>query len=118
MNDVLEKKHEIYQQEKLEYALTVLEKMNDTLKDETEIAGALSRDYSDVVLLDLADDTAITIKRKGHIIAEEDRVTRRSYYETWDNYISKYVVEEDREVLKDTILIEKVKDALGKRDEL
>ena len=112
-----EKKHEIYQQEKLEYALTVLEKMNDTLKDETEIAGALSRDYSDVVLLDLADDTAITIKRKGHIIAEEDRVTRRSYYETWDNYISKYVVEEDREVLKDTILIEKVKDALGKRDE-
>ena len=111
------KKQEILQQEKLEYALSVMEKMNETLKDETEIAGALSRDYTDVVLLDLADDTAITIKLKGHIIAEEDRVTRRSYYETWDNYISKYVVEEDRETLKAAIMIEKVKVALEKNNE-
>lgn len=31
-------------------------------RDEMEIAGALSRDYPDVVLLDLANDTAVTIK--------------------------------------------------------
>lgn len=94
-----------------------VEKINEILKDETEIAGALSRDYSDVVLLDLKDDTAVTIKCKGNIIAEENRVTRRSYYETWNNYIAKYVVEDDREALKAAIVIEKVKDALEKSDE-
>ena len=92
----------------------------DTLKkmrDETEIAGALSRDYPDVVLLDLANDTAVTIKRKGSIIAEDQRVIRRSYNDTWDNYISKYVIEEDRAALRDAVLVEKVKAALEKSDE-
>ncbi|MGN0678218.1 MAG: ATP-binding protein, partial [Oscillospiraceae bacterium] len=112
-----EKKHELAQQKKIENALSVMEKMNETLKDEMEIAGTLSKDYPDVVLLDLVDDTATTIKRNGEIIAEVNRVVRRSYNDTWDYYISKYVLEDDRETLKAAIKIEKVRDALEKSDE-
>ena len=60
------------------------------IRDEMEIAGALSRDYPDVVLLDLVRDTAVTIKREGNMIAEDQRVVRRSYKDTWNYYIEKY----------------------------
>lgn len=93
--------------------LETLEKM----RDEMEIAGALSRDYPDVVLIDFTNDTAMTIKRKGIIIAEDQRVIRRSYHDTWDYYITKYVLEEDRAALYDAISVEKVKEALEKNDE-
>ena len=59
----------------------------------------------------------MTIKRKGCIIPEDERAIRRSYNDTWDNYISKYVYEEDREVLKSAILVDKVKCALEQSDE-
>ena len=87
------------------------------IRDEMEIAGALSRDYPDVVLLDLVHDTAVTIKREGNIIAEDQRVVRRSYNDTWDYYISKYVLEEDKAALYDAVSVEKVKCALEKSDE-
>ena len=87
------------------------------LRDEMEIAGALSRDYPDVVLLDLANDTAVTIKRQGRMIPEDQRVVRRSYKDTWEYYISKYVLEEDRAALEDAIFVDKVKSALEKSDE-
>ncbi|MGN1423782.1 MAG: response regulator [Oscillospiraceae bacterium] len=108
---------ELEQQKRLENALCAVRKINQTLQDETEIAGALSRDYPDVVLIDLADDTAVTIKRRGRIIAEEKRVVRRSYNETWDNYISKYVVEEDKAALRSAVISEKVRQALENSDE-
>ena len=112
-----EKNIELAAQRKVEEALAAVEKVNETLRDETDIAGALSRDYPDVVLLDLVSDTAVTIKRKGCIIPEDERAIRRSYNDTWDNYISKYVYEEDREVLKSAILVDKVKCALEQSDE-
>ena len=88
------------------------------LRDEMEIAGALSRDYPDVVLLDFANDTAVTIKRQGTIIAREQRTKQRSYHDTWDSYISKYVLEEDRAALYQAVSAEKVKCALEKSDDL
>ena len=87
------------------------------LRDEMAIAGALSRDYPDVVLLDLENDTAMTIKLKGNVIAEDQRIIRRSYHDTWDYYISKYVMEEDREELWAAISVEKVKTGLKDSDE-
>ncbi|MGN0427436.1 MAG: response regulator [Agathobacter sp.] len=112
-----EKKQELLQQRKIEDALAKVEKINETLRDEMEIAGALSKDYQDVVLLDLTNDTATTIKRAGVILAEEERVLRRSYSDTWDYYILKYVVEEDREALYAAIDREVVQKKLEKSDE-
>ena len=87
------------------------------LRDEMAIAGALSRDYPDVMLLDLQNDTSVTIKRQGAVIAEDQRNVRRSYYNTWDNYISKFVVQEDRDELWAAISVEKVKAELENSDE-
>ena len=89
----------------------------ERIRNEMEITGALSRDYPDVVLLDLAGDTAVTIKRKGIMIAEDQRTLRRSYQDTWDTYISKYVLEEDKPSLYAAIGVETVKRALEHSDE-
>ncbi|MGN0673624.1 MAG: response regulator [Anaerovoracaceae bacterium] len=87
------------------------------LKYETEIAGALSRDYLDVVLLNLADDTAVTIKREGVIISEDQRVTRRSYHDTWESYIIKYVHSDDKAAVTAAVDLRKVKEILRKNDD-
>ncbi|MGN1338999.1 MAG: ATP-binding protein, partial [Oscillospiraceae bacterium] len=112
-----EKKQELSQQNKVEEALAAVEKLNETLREEMEISGALSRDYPDVVLLDFADDTATTLKRDGIMIDENKRVLRRSYRKTWDYYIAKYVLDEDRDNLKAAIDIDVVKHALKSNDE-
>ncbi|MBP9001786.1 MAG: response regulator [Lachnospiraceae bacterium] len=103
--------------DKLNEALVTVEKTNEILRDETDIAGALSRDYPDVVLLDLTNDTAITIKRRGTVIAKEQRIIRGSYYNIWDKYIKRYVYAEDRESLKTAILVDTVKSALEENNE-
>ena len=87
------------------------------IQDEMAIAEALSRDYPDVVLLDLIDDTAQTIKRNGVTIPEDCRTVRRSYNDTWTYYIEKYVVEEDKKTLYSAISVEKVRSALENNDE-
>lgn len=112
-----EKKQELYQQRKVEEALAKVEKINDVLRDEMEIAGVLSKDYQDVVLLDLLNDTATTIKRAGKIFAEDERVARRSYNATWDYYISKYVIEEDRNTLHKAVAVDVVMRELEVSDE-
>ncbi|MGN0743276.1 MAG: response regulator [Candidatus Fimadaptatus sp.] len=112
-----EKNIELAAQRRVEEALAAVEKANAVLKDEMEIAGTLSRDYPDVVLVDLDEETAVTIKRRGSIIAEDQRVVRRSYRATWDYYIHKYVLEEDRAALYDAISVESVRRALEKGDE-
>ncbi|MGN0669504.1 MAG: GAF domain-containing protein, partial [Oscillospiraceae bacterium] len=112
-----EKKQEIAQQKKIEEAFDAAEKANKKLRYEMAIAGTLSKDYPDVVLLDLANDTATTIKRHGVIIAEDNRVQRRSYNQTWDNYVEKYVIEEDREALRAAVSIPSVQGALRTGDE-
>ena len=112
-----EKSAELAAQRRVEEALAVAEKANEALRDEMDIAGALSRDYPDVVLLDFTNDTAVTIKCRGHIVPKDQRVVRRSYRDTWDYYIQTYVLEEDRNVLNEAISIERVKRMLAESDE-
>ena len=82
---------ELAQQEKIEIALAEVEKINETLRDEMEIAEVLSKDYTDVMLIDMENDTSTTIKMAGKIYPENERKIRRYYNKTLDNYISKYV---------------------------
>ena len=112
-----EKRLELAQQRKISEALAAVEKLNESLLDETEISAALSREYPDVVLLDFSDDTATTLKRNGEMIPESKRVQRRSYQKTWDYYIAKYVLDEDREALRSAVEIDKVHSALKDKDE-
>ena len=112
-----QEKTAIESQNNLKQALAKVEKMNKILRDEMEIAGTLSKDYPDVVLLDLANDTATTIKCKGRIFAEDERVARRSYKNAWDYYINKYVVKEDRKALYEAVAVDVVQRALEQSDE-
>ena len=92
-----EKKQEIEQQEKLEEAYLEVKKANITLRDEMEIAGVLSKDYEDAMFIDFENDTSTTLKKKGRMIPKEERTYRCSYTDTWDYYIDKYVVDEDKD---------------------
>lgn len=112
-----EKKQEILQQKRVEQAFAAAEKANQKLRYEMAIAGTLSKDFPDVVLIDLVNDTATTIKRHGVIIDRENRVLRRSYNQTWDTYIEKYVMEEDRETLRAAVSVMSVQGALRNSDE-
>lgn len=83
------------------------------LRDEMEIAGALSREYPDVMLLDLVNDTSTSIKRKGNMIPEDQRTVRNSYQDIWTYYIEKYVIEEDKQALYSAVELDTVKEALA-----
>lgn len=73
-----EKNREFARQRKIEAALDEVRKINRTLQYEMSIAGALSKDYPNVVLPDPANDTVMTIKvevcraenKDGRAIAE------------------------------------------------
>ena len=112
-----EKRLELVQQKKIKDALEYVEKINETLQDEMEIAGALSKEYPNVVLLDLAKDTSTIIKVDGKIIEKEKRVSKRSYEAAWDDFIKKYVLEKDQENLKASVSIPAVQRALEDSDE-
>ena len=112
-----EKKKAIEQQEKIIHAMAAVEDINETLKDEMEIAGLLSKEYPDVALVELTEDRAVTIKKHGDIIARDKRVAVRSYENTWDAYISKYVLNEDKAILRAAVSAETVQDALKDSDE-
>lgn len=112
-----EKKQEIQQQKKLESALAEVEKINETLRDEMDIAGALSKDYPNVVLLDFVNDTVVTIKKNGIIIKEDERVIKRSYKSLWERFILKYVPEEDKDALTAAVSSDTVLHALEAKDE-
>ncbi|MGN0639225.1 MAG: response regulator [Huintestinicola sp.] len=112
-----EKKQELAQQKKIESALAAVEKLNATLRDEMDIAGALSKDYPSVVLLDLVNETAVTIKQNGKIIKEDERVIKRSYNSLWESFILKYVPDEDKAALTAAVSSETVLRALEAKDE-
>ena len=111
-----ERQKELVYQHRVEEALAAVEKSNALLQEEMEIASALTRDYPDVVLVNLEEDSAVTIKLYGQMIAEDKRVSLRAYSDTWENYIRRYVLEEDREELRAAVDAEAVKRALQNSD--
>ncbi|MGN0583986.1 MAG: response regulator [Ruminococcus sp.] len=112
-----EKKRELAQQRKIEEALQKVNKINETLQDEMDIAGALSKDYPDVVLLDFTNDTAVPIKVNGKVIKEEKRTARHSYKALWEKFILRYVIEEDRDNMMNAVSASTVLHALKNSDE-
>ena len=111
-----ERQKELIYQHRVEEALAAVEKSNALLQEEMEIASALTRDYPDVVLVNLEEDSAVTIKLHGRMIAENKRFSQRSYGDTWDFYIQKYVLDEDREDLRASVEIGEVRRALADSD--
>lgn len=112
-----EKNREFAQQRKIESALDEVRKINRTLQYEMNIAGALSKDYPNVVLLDPANDTVMTIKRNGIILKEGERTVKYSYDELCRRFISNYIPAEDRERIGAAFSLDSVLHALETDDE-
>ena len=111
-----EKQGELAQQRRVEAALAAVEKSNALLQEEMEIASALTIDYPDVVLVNLEQDSAVTIKLHGRMIAEDKRVSQRAYAKTWRDYIEKYVLDADRSGLRAAVDADAVRRALQDSD--
>ena len=111
-----ERQKELIYQHRVEEALAAVEESNELLQEEMEIASALTIDYPDVVLVNLEEDSAVSIKLHGRMIAEDKRVSRRSYAGTWRNYIEKYVLDEDRDGLRAAVDANAVRRALRDSD--
>ena len=71
-------------------------------REQLKIVGALSNEYSDVFLIDIANDKSTTLKEHGrlHSLGEEKS---RSYKETWEYFVDKYVIKEDSPKVLKTI---------------
>ncbi|MGN0244591.1 MAG: response regulator [Lachnospiraceae bacterium] len=62
--------------------------------NQLKIVGALSNDYSDIILTEPLRDWSVAIKKEGQMVASEKRI-ERSYRDAWEEYVSDYVYEED-----------------------
>ena len=70
--------------------------------EQLKIVGALSNDYSDIFLMEPLHDKASTMKINGQMIDSKQRVIR-SYKTTWEDYIDRFVTEEDAQNVRDTV---------------
>ena len=112
-----EKRLELAQQRRVEEALAAVEKSNERLMDEMEIANALTKDYPNVFLVELEGDRMLNIKLRGRMLPEEQRGLPQAYGAAWADYIDRFVLEEDRETVRQAVTIAAVGRALGDGDE-
>lgn len=85
------------------------------ITNEHRLIEALSRTLEDVFLVDLDKDVSETFKINGKIVREQEN-NRRSYRKTWEDYIQKYIHEEDREYVRKRCSAEHVVEQLGLSD--
>ncbi|MGN0968480.1 MAG: response regulator [Oscillospiraceae bacterium] len=110
-----EKQQELAQQRKVEEALSVAEKLNVSLQEETTISSALSQEYSSLFKID-AKSGEISLYRTDGVESGllEKLMTVGDYETVLSRYIDAFVVPEDRERLKESgklaVLLERVPD--------
>lgn len=109
--DVNEEKNiELAAQRKVEEALAAVERVNSVLKEEAAISTALSREYSSLFKID-AQTRKMTLYRTDGISMD---LTPGDYEVILSKYIDTFVVPDDRERLRESIvlsvLLEKVPD--------
>ncbi len=63
-------------------------------REQLKIVGALSNEYSDVFLIDIANDSSTTLKEHGRLHSLNEGKSR-SYKETWEYFVDKYVIKDD-----------------------
>lgn len=82
-----------------------------------DIVKALSRDYTEITQVDLAENTSVPFKSRGEMV-DDDRRKVHPYDQTWAWIIEKHVYPEDREEFKEKMAASAVKDALKDADAL
>jgi len=99
--------------------IALQDKMVGDLKEQLAIIEGISRDYTDVVIVSLSKLTASMMKANGKMLnyTEVKQVEGRPYYNTWKNYISKFVIAEDGDMLLEKVDLKNVIKKLETRQE-
>ena len=79
--------------------------------EQMDIVRALSRDYTEITQVDLAENTSVAFKSRGEMV-EEDRRKVHPYEQTWAWVIEKYVYPADREEFARKVSPAALEDAL------
>ncbi len=85
--------------------------------EQMDIVEALSRDYTEITQVDLAENTSVAFKSRGEMI-DEDRRKVHPYNETWAWVIEKYVYPADREAFQEKVSAASLECALKDKDTL
>jgi diguanylate cyclase (GGDEF)-like protein len=96
--------------------LKMQEKAVQNLKYQLSVIEAVSKDYTDVMLVDVNEKKTNMLKIDQKMENYANR-NWRPYEETWQSYIEKYVVAEDREKLRERINLDRVMEVLSKEEE-
>lgn len=110
--------------EKSEYAENTQEQKQryqyeQKMREQYEIVTALSRDYLNIFLINAQKDTAKILKMDGYVTTGLDKTKdiEYPYYEICLKYISERVHPDDVEMMRETMKIKNVLEALSEKDE-
>ncbi len=70
--------------------------------EQMQIVRALSRDFTEITQVDLANNSSIAVKLRGEMV-DYDHMESRPYDETWAKFVDTYVHPADREALREKI---------------
>lgn len=82
-----------------------------------DILRALSRDYTEITQVNLAENTSIPFKSRGRIV-DDDRRRVHPYEETWAWIADKYILPADREIFLQQVSPAALREALKDTDAL
>ena len=96
-----------------------LHRMIERMQTQLDLVNALSRNYLNVFLCNLGDETLTVIKLEGYVTAglEGERSVKRSYHQIVDNYTAARVHPDDREGFLASVSPAAVRRALTDADE-
>jgi len=82
-----------------------VKKSQREIQIQVEVTEALSLDYPYAILVDIEKGFSVTIKKDGKVLREKDRIYHESYDAAWKYFANRHIVDEDREeILKSSVL--------------
>lgn len=96
-----------------ERRIQVRQEAMENLKSQLDIIAAISKDFSDIIMIDFDNDKSCMIKVSGKMMDFEgiENKSWNSYSATWMNYVDKYVVPDEKDsmlrlISKETVISE------------
>ncbi len=85
--------------------------------EQMDIVKALSRDFTEISQINLAENTSVAFKSRGEMV-DYDRRKVHPYKQTWEWIIEKYVHPSEREAFREKVSAEALESAMKESDTL
>lgn len=91
----------------------------DKMKQQMSIIQAVSREFTDIIIIDPENAVAAMVKKAGKLVDADSLsdIPWKPYADTWQSHIERFVLEEDAPRLSGMVRLENVLAALKKSDE-